>query len=63
MNNNPAFNEPLVPSLFQIASQAATKPATKDRVSFSETMLNPRRLEAILKSIGKRKKSLPRRTT
>jgi hypothetical protein len=62
MNNNPAFNESLVPSLFQIASRTATKPAPKDRGSLSETMLDPRRLEAILKSIGKKKKSLSRRT-
>jgi hypothetical protein len=62
MNDNPALNEPLLPSLFQIASRTATKPAAQDRRSLSETMLDPKRLEAILKSIGKRKKSLSRRT-
>jgi hypothetical protein len=63
MNTDPAFasQESLVPSLFRIASRAATKAELKDRSTLSEMMLEPKRLEAILKAIGKKKKPTPKR--
>lgn len=66
MKTNPVFDEPLLPSLFQLTDGANNLPAPKSSVThrstFAELMLNPKRLDAILKAIGKRKKSTPKRT-
>ncbi|HEX3625317.1 MAG TPA: hypothetical protein VH280_07825 [Verrucomicrobiae bacterium] len=66
MKTNPVFDEPLLPSLFQFADRSNSLPAiktVKDRSALADLMLNPRRLEAILKAIGKRKKAAPKRAS
>ncbi|HXC36167.1 MAG TPA: hypothetical protein VNV43_09855 [Candidatus Acidoferrales bacterium] len=62
MKTNPTFDEPLLPSLFQFTDRASDL-RVQNRSTFAELMLNPKRLDAILKAIGKRKKSTPRRTS
>jgi hypothetical protein len=62
MNNPFALSErPLIPSLFQIAARTEDAPAksksfSRDHAYLAETMLNPRKLEAVLNAIGKKKK-------
>jgi hypothetical protein len=56
MKNIPTFDEPLLPSLFQFTDRANGLSALK-RSALADLMLDPKRLEAILKAIGKRKKS------
>ena len=62
MNNDPAFisHEPLVHSLFQVAGRAddpsVTRPEPINRRTLAEMMLNPKRLEAILDAVVKKKK-------
>ncbi|HEV2328377.1 MAG TPA: hypothetical protein VGY56_06270 [Verrucomicrobiae bacterium] len=67
MKTNPVFDEPLLPSLFQFTDHAnglrGIKSAVQNRSTFAELMLNPKRLDAILKAIGKRKKPALRRST
>lgn len=62
MKTNPVFDEPLLPSLFQLTDRANGLAINKGKSTFADMMLDPKRLEAILKAIGKRKKSTPRRT-
>jgi hypothetical protein len=59
MKTNPVFDEPLLPSLFRLTDRANGM-ANKGR-SFADMMLDPKRLEAILKAFGKKKKPAPRR--
>jgi hypothetical protein len=60
MKTNSTFDEPLLPSLFQFTDRvnrlSLTKSAGQGRSTLAELMLNPKRLEAILKSVGKKKK-------
>jgi hypothetical protein len=67
MKTNSAFDEPLLPSLFQLTDRAdrlsVTKAGALGRFALADLMLNPKRLEAILKAAVKRKKSASRRTT
>jgi hypothetical protein len=60
MNNPFALSDrPLMPSLFQIAARAEDVPVKSSRQSHAplgEAMLNPRKLEAVLNAIGKKKK-------
>lgn len=62
MNNPFALSDrPLMPSLFQIAARAEDAPAKSKnsprvRTQLAEAMLNPRKLEAVLNAIGKKKK-------
>jgi hypothetical protein len=60
MKPNSTFDEPLMPSLFQLTDRvnrlSLTKSPGQDRSTLTELMLNPKRLEAILKSVGKKKK-------
>ncbi len=60
--NNPALEKPLLPALFQIASRAddLTRPLAKGREALAEAMLDARRLEAILKAVGSKKKTAVR---
>jgi hypothetical protein len=69
--NNPfqiaLSKRPLMPSLFQVAARAddaQSEPALKGSPSghmrLAERMLNPRKLEAVLNAIGKKKKSAGR---
>lgn len=64
MKTNSVFDEPLLPSLFQFRDRAnglsVAESKVTDRSAFAELMLNPKRLDAILKAIGKKKKSAPR---
>lgn len=66
MKTNATFDEPLLPSLFQLRDRAnglpLAKSAARNGPSLADLMLDPKRLEAILKSVGRRKKSGPRRT-
>jgi len=63
MKSNRVFDEPLLPSLFRLTDRANGLSANKDRSALADMMLDPKRLEAILKGIIKRKKSTPKRTT
>lgn len=69
MNTDPTFvtEESLMPSLFRIAGHAneasAASPKSKHRTSLADLMLEPKRLEAILTSFRKRKKSTTRRSS
>jgi hypothetical protein len=59
MKTNSTFDEPLLPSLFQFTDRVNRLSLTKStggRSTLAELMLNPKRLEAILKSVGKKKK-------
>jgi hypothetical protein len=60
--NNPALEKPLLPALFQIAARAddLTRPLARGREAFAEAMLDARRLEAILKAVGSKKKTAAR---
>jgi hypothetical protein len=69
--NNPfpiaLSKRPLMPSLFQAAASAddvRLEPALKNSLPgharLSELMLDPRRLEAVLNALGKKKKSAAR---
>jgi hypothetical protein len=69
--NNPfqitLSKRPLMPSLFQVAARAdevpterASKKSPSGHARLSELMLNPRKLEAVLNAIGKKKKSAAR---
>jgi hypothetical protein len=66
--NNPFLialsKRPLMPSLFQVAARVGPEPALKDSLPgharLAERMLNPRKLEAVLDAIGKKKKSAGR---
>jgi hypothetical protein len=60
--NNPALEKPLLPALFQIAARAddLTRPLAKGREALAEAMLDAKRLEAILKAIGTKKKAASR---
>jgi hypothetical protein len=51
----------LLPGLFQIAAQADSLKFPR-LPSFDEIMLNPKKLEAILKTIARMEKPAPRRT-
>jgi hypothetical protein len=67
---NPTFQtlateKPLIPGLFQIAA-CAGGPAIQNtsdlgRTPFAEMMLNPKKLEAVLKTIARLEKSAARR--
>jgi hypothetical protein len=65
MKTNSTFDEPLLPSLFQLTDRAdrlsVTQSTALNRSSLADLMLNPKRLEAILKAAVKRKKSASRR--
>jgi hypothetical protein len=59
---------PLIPGLFQIAAYAGTEPAAVPqnisalgRTPFAEMMLNPKKLEAILRTITRLEKPVTRR--
>jgi hypothetical protein len=69
--NNPfqiaLSKRPLMPSLFQIAARAddvrserASKNSPPGHARLAERMLNPRKLEAVLDAIGKKKKNAGR---
>ncbi|HTV40791.1 MAG TPA: hypothetical protein VMF08_09460 [Candidatus Sulfotelmatobacter sp.] len=66
MNNNSALipDDSLMPSLIQIAGRpedpSVVRPALVNRSSLAEMTLNPKRLEAILNAIMKKKKSASR---
>jgi len=68
MNSTDATQKSLIPALFQIASRAdeiqsvrALKQAlASSRTPLAEMMLDAKRLEGILKALGKRKKTLRR---
>jgi hypothetical protein len=68
MNTDPAFipDESILPSLFQTDNrsdaQSDTATATTTRSTPGEIMLDPKRLEAILKAVGKKKRCASRRT-
>jgi hypothetical protein len=57
--NNPALEKPLIPALFQIAARAddLKSPLARGREALAEAMLDARRLEAILKAVGRKKKA------
>jgi hypothetical protein len=69
---NPTFQtmateRPLIPGLFQIAA-CAGEPAIQNtsalgETPFAELMLNPKKLEAILKTIARLEKSTARRVS
>jgi hypothetical protein len=64
MNTDSAFDEPFAPSLYQSnrpdGLSVVEQPAG-NRAASSEMMLDPKRLEAILKTVAKKKKSASRR--
>ena len=66
MNNNPPFisDESIVPSLFQIAARVDAPPVARpggiSRRPLADMTLNPRRLEAILNAVVKKKKPASR---
>ncbi|HEV2319451.1 MAG TPA: hypothetical protein VGV18_06860 [Verrucomicrobiae bacterium] len=63
MNTDSPFDGPFGPSLFQMGRQdglSVIKQA-RNRGASGEMMLDPKRLEAILKTVAKKKKSASRR--
>ena len=64
MNDHFALIErPLIPSLFQVAARtegAPVKSPSRRHAHLGEAMLNPRKLEAVLHAIGKKKKAVAR---